>query len=33
MRLVKDKPELDENYTTIFLNIPVKKLRERIEKR
>ncbi len=33
MRLIKDKPELSEKYTTIFLNIPVKKLRERIEKR
>jgi len=33
IRLLKDKPELSENYTTIFLNIPVKKLRERIEKR
>lgn len=33
MRLIKDKPELRKNYTTIFLNIPVDKLRERIEKR
>ena len=33
IRLIKDKPELEESYTTIFLNIPVKKLRERIEKR
>ena len=33
MRLIKDKSELEEYYTTIFLNIPVKKLRERIENR
>jgi len=32
-RLIKEKPELEDYYTTIFLNIPVKKLRERIEKR
>ncbi len=32
-RLIKDKPELRENYSTIFLNIPIKKLRERIAKR
>jgi hypothetical protein len=33
MRLIKDKPELREYYTTIFLNIPVDKLRDRIAKR
>ena len=32
-RLIKEKPELESDYTTIFLNIPVKKLRERIKKR
>ena len=31
--LRKNRPELDEKYTTIFLNIPEKVLRERIEKR
>ena len=33
IRLIKDKPELRKYYTTIFLNIPVNKLRDRIEKR
>ena len=33
IRLIKEKPELRKNYTTIFLNIPVVKLRERIAKR
>ncbi len=32
-RLIKDKPEFSEYYSTIFLNIPVKYLRERIAKR
>ena len=32
-RLIKDKPCIREDYTTIFLNIPVEKLRERISKR
>jgi len=32
-RLIKEKPELRENYSTIFLNIPINKLRERIAKR
>ncbi len=32
-RLIKDKTEIKEHYTTIFLNIPVEKLRERIFKR
>ncbi|MCD5385181.1 guanylate kinase [Candidatus Gracilibacteria bacterium] len=32
-RLIKDKPELKDFYTTIFLNIPVNKLRDRIKKR
>lgn len=31
--LRKNRPELDEKYTTIFLNIPENILRERIEKR
>jgi len=31
--LKKNKPELDEKYTTIFLNIPENILRERIKKR
>lgn len=31
--LRKNKPELDKNYTTIFLNIPENVLRDRIEKR
>ena len=31
--LRKNKPELDENYTTIFLSIPEKILKQRIEKR
>jgi hypothetical protein len=30
---MKDHPEFKEFYTTIFLNIPVEKLRERINKR
>ena len=29
-RLIKEKPEFRKNYTTIFLNIPVNRLRERI---
>jgi len=32
-KLIKQKPELRPFYTTIFLNIPVEKLRERIQKR
>ena len=32
-RLMKDHPEFRKFYTTIFLNIPVEKLRERINKR
>lgn len=32
-RLIKDKPEYSKYYTTIFLNIPVNKLRERIANR
>lgn len=32
-RLRKEKPEFDSKYTTIFLNIPVNILKERIEKR
>lgn len=32
-RLMKDKPEFSEYYSTIFLNIPVNHLRERITKR
>lgn len=32
-RLIKKNPELRDNYSTIFLNIPLKKLRERIAKR
>lgn len=32
-RLIKNHPEYRKFYTTIFLNIPVKKLRERIKKR
>ena len=32
-RLMKDHPEYRDLYTTIFLNIPVSKLRERINKR
>lgn len=31
--LRKNRPELDERYTTIFLNIPENVLKERIEKR
>ncbi len=33
IRLIDEKPELRKNYTTIFLNIPVSKLRDRIKKR
>ena len=32
-RLIKEKPEFSDDYSTIFLNIPVKHLRERIAKR
>lgn len=32
-RLIKDHPDYRDNYTTIFLNIPVNKLRERLENR
>jgi len=32
-RMMKEHPEFREFYTTIFLNIPVEKLRERINKR
>lgn len=31
--LKRNRPELDEHYTTVFLNIPETVLRERIEKR
>jgi hypothetical protein len=30
---LKEKPELKEHFTTVFLDIPVDKLEERIEKR
>lgn len=32
-KLRKEKPELDEKYTTIFLNIPTETLKQRIKKR
>ena len=32
-RLRKEKPNFDNDYTTIFLDIPIKILKERIEKR
>lgn len=32
-RLIKERPEFDENYSTIFLNIPTEILKSRIEKR
>jgi len=32
-RLIKHNPELKNNYSTIFLNIPLNKLRERVLKR
>ena len=32
-RLIKEKPELRSHYTTIFLNIPVEVLKQRIKKR
>ena len=32
-RLKKEKPELDEKYSTVFLNIPICELKNRIESR
>jgi len=32
-RLLKEKPDLRKHFTTVFLDIPVNKLEERIEKR